>query len=180
MAPLKMLIRGKLKIYLSMVFFRKKSFKKITRKILDHKSPMSLDDSEWKHFLKYMSFMRKFTNEFKVALNSLKSNAYVIVYQAAGNSVRRTGGIHPDYDAKDFDPSCVYHLPKTINRVIKVIRKTNGGKAHIVIDAIRNPYEVRYFKDRYSSFYLVSINASDNDRKSIYKMSTSILWINLI
>lgn len=33
-----------------------------------------------------------------------------------------------------------------------------------MIDAIRNPYEASFFRDRYSAFYLVSINAPDEDR----------------
>ena len=33
-----------------------------------------------------------------------------------------------------------------------------------MIDAIRNPYEARFFKERYSAFYLVSINAPNENR----------------
>ncbi|RZM53534.1 deoxycytidylate deaminase, partial [Klebsiella pneumoniae] len=36
--------------------------------------------------------------------------------------------------------------------------------AYIVIDAIRNPYEAKFFKDRYAAFHLVSINAPDEHR----------------
>lgn len=139
--------------------------KKITKKILAHSDPIDFRDSEWKHFDKYMASIRRFTAEFKRGLDQLSSHAYINVYQAAGNSVRRTGTIHPNYQNEEFNPSCVYHLPETINRVIKVIRRQGDGKAHIVIDAIRNPYEVRYFKDRYSSFYLMAINTSNEDRK---------------
>jgi len=38
--------------------------------------------------------------------------------------------------------------------------------AFIVIDAIRNPFEAKFFKDRYSAFYLISINAPNEDRKA--------------
>ena len=35
----------------------------------------------------------------------------------------------------------------------------------IVIDAFRNPYEATFFKDRYSSFYLFSINVENSERE---------------
>ncbi|ENF4062049.1 deoxycytidylate deaminase, partial [Escherichia coli] len=48
-------------------------------------------------------------------------------------------------------------------------------KAYIVIDAIRNPYEAKFFKDRYAAFHLVSINAPDEHRtrylKKLHKFS---------
>ena len=56
-------------------------------------------------------------------------------------------------------------MPKTINRIIKAIRKIKS-EAFIVIDALRNPYEVSFFRDRYSAFKLVAINAPDQDRKN--------------
>ncbi|EOC1289702.1 deoxycytidylate deaminase, partial [Cronobacter muytjensii] len=65
---------------------------------------------------------------------------------------------------KEFNPRSVFHLPETINRVIKLIRKNKKGKAFIVIDAIRNPYEAKFFKDRYAAFHLISINAPDEHR----------------
>lgn len=35
----------------------------------------------------------------------------------------------------------------------------------ICLDAIRNPYEATYFQDRYSAFYLISINTEDEERR---------------
>nr|OYN50553.1 deoxycytidylate deaminase [Pectobacterium carotovorum] len=85
-------------------------------------------------------------------------------YQNAGNSIRKCGDINHEYEEKIFSPESVFHLPETINRVIKILRSINE-KTFIVIDAIRNPYEVKFFRDRYSAFHLVSINAPDKDRK---------------
>lgn len=39
----------------------------------------------------------------------------------------------------------------------------------IVVDAIRNPYAARFFRDRYSVFYLVIINALSKDRSKYLK-----------
>lgn len=72
---------------------------------------------------------------------------------------------------------------KKINCFIKLIRRhtekeikqnntsTNPGKTeaftHIVIDALRNPYEVLYFRERYASFILcLSIQMSRLENRS--------------
>jgi len=124
---------------------------------------VGLDTSKFKTFLK---LVRKFTNDFKKELKDIDNNLYISIYQAAGDSIRSTGNVVKNYNDVAFSPSNVFQLPETINRVVKLLRLTNKEKAFIVIDAIRNPYEARYFKERYSAFYLVSINAPDEDRTS--------------
>jgi deoxycytidylate deaminase len=113
-----------------------------------------------------LKLVRKFTYDFKDELKKINNNLYIALYQAAGDSIRTTGKVTIDYTTAPFDPQSVSHLPETINRVVKILRKKNKGRAFIVIDAIRNPYEARYFKERYSAFYLMSINAPDEDRTS--------------
>lgn len=122
-----------------------------------------LDTSKFKTFLK---LVRKFTNDFKKELKLIDNNLYISIYQAAGDSIRSTGNVTKNYNELPFSPTNVFQLPETINRVVKLLRLTNRERAFIVIDAIRNPYEARYFKERYSAFYLVSINAPDEDRSS--------------
>lgn len=111
----------------------------------------------------YMLLIRDFTNKFKKELIALQSELYILVYQKSGNSIRRTGYVCFDFESKPFNPEMVFHLPETINRIIKLIRRSRS-RAFIVIDAIRNPHEARFFKDRYSAFYLMSINAPNTDR----------------
>jgi deoxycytidylate deaminase len=123
-----------------------------------------LEQENFNDFFRYSYLIRKFTQNFKKELNDLETGLYVSVYQAAGNSIRKTGQILTNYQASPFKPEKVFHLPTSINRIIKCLRKISP-KTFIVIDAIRNQYEARYFRDRYSSFYLVSINAPDKDRK---------------
>lgn len=114
----------------------------------------------------FLKLVRKFTLDFKNELKKIDNNLYISLYQAAGDSIRATGKITLNYDAAEFAPQHVYHLPETINRVIKLLRRKNREKTFIVIDAIRNPHEARFFKERYSAFYLMSINAPDEDRTS--------------
>lgn len=149
--------------------FLKPEFRKKYKGMLDffliHSNERRLDDKEKEKLITFLKLIRKFTNDLKCELKSINNELYIYAYQAAGNSIRRTGTIQNGYEKIDFAPKSIFHLPETINRVIKGIRSVKDS-ALIVIDAIRNPYEASFFRDRYSAFYLVSINAPDKDRKS--------------
>lgn len=102
------------------------------------------------------------------------------ILQRWGNNIRRYDSVIENSDNLESDkaPAC---LARKINCFIKLIRRhtekeikqnntsTNPGKTeaftHIVIDALRNPYEVLYFRERYASFYLMSINTDEQIRK---------------
>lgn len=140
-------------------------FSTVINKLLDHETKFFLTEKEKEKFISFLKLIRKFTNDFKDEMKKIDSTLYVSTYQAAGNSIRKIGCIDQDYNEVSFIPSSVFHLPETINRVIKAIRGLKD-RALIVLDAIRNPYEARFFKDRYSAFYLVSINAPDEDRNA--------------
>lgn len=111
----------------------------------------------------YMVLVRAFTSDFKKELIGSHSALYILTYQCAGNSIRRTGKVVCGHEKEIFKPEMVFHLPESINRIIKIIRRSRS-KTFVVIDAIRNPHEARFFKDRYSAFYLMSINAPNEDR----------------
>ncbi|MCQ3828759.1 deoxycytidylate deaminase [Microbulbifer elongatus] len=147
-------------------YLKKGTLQDISKKILDHSNQENLTEKEMNKFFSFMKLIRKFTSDFKSELRAINNELYIKVYQAAGNSIRKLGKVQADYESQEFEPESVLHLPESINRSIKIIRKIREDRAFIVIDAIRNPYEARYFKDRYSAFYLVSINAPNEDRKS--------------
>ncbi|WP_277978026.1 anti-phage dCTP deaminase [Pantoea endophytica] len=142
----------------------KKYYMDVVKHLLDHNNHNKLEDKNLKRFIKILTIVRRFTKKFKNELNCVDSSLYVSTYQAAGKSIRRLGKVEEDYEVKDFVPKSVFHLPETINRAIKLIRELSHGKAFIVIDAIRNPYEAKFFKDRYAAFHLISINAPDEHR----------------
>lgn len=147
-------------------FTKKGTLKKISEKILNHESNIDLTDREKTKFFSFMKLIRKFTSDFKKELRSLNNELYIKVYQAAGNSIRKTGKVQSNFKELSFEPESVFHLPETINRCIKNIRQINSDGTFIVVDAIRNPFEAKFFKDRYSAFYLISINAPNEDRKA--------------
>nr|WP_083445987.1 anti-phage dCTP deaminase [Gallaecimonas pentaromativorans] len=147
-------------------FTKKGILKSISDKLLNHSDNLDLTDREKTKFFSFMKLIRKFTSDFKEELRSLNNELYIKVYQAAGNSIRRTGKVQIGFNQLPFEPESVFHLPETINRCIKNIRRINSDGTFIVIDAIRNPFEAKFFKDRYSAFYLMSINAPNEDRKA--------------
>ncbi|GHT70374.1 hypothetical protein AGMMS50239_38670 [Bacteroidia bacterium] len=59
-------------------------------------------------------------------------------------------------------------LAEMINKIIKLLRALNNSESKptlVMIDALRNPYEILYFRERYSSFYLMSVNTTEQIRK---------------
>lgn len=90
---------------------------------------------------------------------------YTDVYQKFGDNIRLYGDIA--IDKLEKSPKNIFTIAEYLNDMIKIIREYNGKKnpTHIVIDAIRNPLEGMFFKERYSAFYLIAINSTDEDIK---------------
>jgi dCMP deaminase len=83
--------------------------------------------------------------------------------QNFGDNIRKHGLPWPTPKSEP-NPKNIFVLPEAIRRLIKAYR-TAEGQTTFVIDAFRNPYEVEYFKRRYSEFYLVSINRPSSERR---------------
>lgn len=153
------------------------------------------EDKSFDEEQKYIDLITKSIPEFrKVITETLQKNSRAIlsdILQRLGNNIRRYDSVTENEDNKDNKesdkaPAC---LARKINRFIKLIRKhkeratlqakergTEQNQAdlqydkkedytHIVIDALRSPYEILYFRERYSSFYLMSINTDEQIRK---------------
>lgn len=101
------------------------------------------------------------------ALRPTKKRIYSSVLQRWGNNIRNYDSVrHPhNNEISEYAPAC---LARKINQFVKLIRKKNKDEnifTHIVIDALRNPYEVLYFRERYAAFYLMSINTDEKTRR---------------
>lgn len=84
--------------------------------------------------------------------------------QQWGNNIRMYDSVLQKSQEDWRAPSCLAHK---INQIIKVYRKSNKDNnlpTLIVIDALRNPFEVLYFRERYSAFYLLSVNTTEQVR----------------
>lgn len=91
--------------------------------------------------------------------------------QTWGNNIRLYDSVLKAASPIEHAPSC---LARKINQFIKLFRAIDkyatkqDGKlhpTHIAIDALRNPYEILYFRERYSAFYLMSVNTTESVRK---------------
>lgn len=98
--------------------------------------------------------------------NEKKSHLYTYLMQLFGNNLRSSG---LPFDS-EFNEEHFYIVSERVSNIIEIINayneyQKNNNPTRICIDAIRNPYEAYYFKDKYSSFYLLSVNTDDEERK---------------
>lgn len=63
----------------------------------------------------------------------------------------------------------IYIIAEIINQIIKVHRNNNYKKAHIIIDRLKNSYEMMYFREKYSGFYMIANNREEVQRKESIK-----------
>lgn len=110
----------------------------------------------------YFYELHDFHNELK---KSLERQKYAKLWQTIGTNIRSSGS----YDSSEPDHKNFYKLSEKINTCIKILRGSykkskQRQEVRIVIDAFRNPFEVSFFRDRYSSFYLLSVTADEEIR----------------
>ncbi|MGQ9427591.1 anti-phage dCTP deaminase [Gilvimarinus sp. F26214L] len=137
---------------------------------LPERSPEEIDLKKEAAFEIYFNWLPQFSNELRDQLKKLSQNAYTRFYQAVGDNIRSSG----KPASRTFNSNRTFDLAITINKVIKSARyvsRKNNEPCYILIDAIRNPYEAIYFKERYADFYLVSINTSNDNRLSHLRKS---------
>ncbi|WP_082133602.1 hypothetical protein [Vogesella sp. EB] len=118
----------------------------------------------------YFKYLPIFSDKIKSILSKLSPAAYTAIYQLAGDNIRASGKVN----SKSFNPSKLFSFANLINKVIKSARHYFGKdkkSCFIVIDAIRNPYEATFLRDRYAGFYLVSINTKNENRLKHLKES---------
>lgn len=85
--------------------------------------------------------------------------------QDIGDNIRATGSPFEKHSGDKFTSLDI--LSFEANRHIKYHRRRKDGKAnnYFAIDSFRNPAEIRFFRNRYGSFYLCALNASPEVRK---------------
>lgn len=104
------------------------------------------------------------SNRIKKEFSKISYKNYTDIYQLIGDNIRLYGDIK--IEEKCRNPKNIYSISEYINKFIKKIRKYNEDNNRptlIAIDAIRNPLESIFFKERYSAFYLFAINSNDED-----------------
>lgn len=135
----------------------------------------TLNDEDIKKIKEFLfTTLSEYSKEIKQCIiDTFGYRTYTKIYQTLGDNLRTSGKIIST--EKDNNSDNIYIISERINYFIKVIKKFNENEnkpTHIVIDAFRNPIEMSYFRERYSSFFLFTINADEEDiNDRLYKKS---------
>ncbi|HLN94434.1 MAG TPA: hypothetical protein VK183_02275 [Flavobacterium sp.] len=98
--------------------------------------------------------------------STVKRNKFL---QVVGNNLRKSGRIN---DGERFSLDNVFVLATAINDIIKGFSRENKRKkqsAEIVIDSLRNPLEIMFFRQRFSAFYTIAVNRTEKIRNQVIK-----------
>jgi len=79
--------------------------------------------------------------------------------QVLANNLRR-GGTPYDYVKKEA--KAIFTIVELVNDLIKSFKR--GDITKVVIDSLRNPFEILFFKQRFAAFYLISVNREQKNR----------------
>jgi deoxycytidylate deaminase len=111
----------------------------------------------------YFEELPKEIDYLKKVLDLIKPSSFTNFFQLVGNNIRKSGRA----DGTEYDHEKIYMFSQRANKFVKLLRdKSLTSKEHVfvVLDAIRNPYEALFFKDRYSNFYLMSVSVDTKTR----------------
>ena len=76
--------------------------------------------------------------------------------QQFGNNIRSSGNPFNS----EFVPNAYTKIAQQIKYIIDIILKYKGEQpVRICIDALRNPYEAFYLRDKYKAFYQIDFRA---------------------
>lgn len=95
-------------------------------------------------------------------------NLYSYFMQQVGNNIRSSS----EYDDNQEKPGKEITIAERINCIVKMINRreelTHAGeeRTRICIDALRNSFEIQYFRDRYRAFYTFAINTENEYRQN--------------
>jgi len=90
-----------------------------------------------------------------------KFDELITLMQNYGDEIRKYGKVCPT-ERTSISPKNLFVLPEAIRRIIKSFREKDYS--YFAIDSFRNPFEIEFFKWRYSEFYLVAILREKEDR----------------
>ncbi|SJN52860.1 hypothetical protein VR7878_00077 [Vibrio ruber DSM 16370] len=113
----------------------------------------------------YFNKLPQFSLEIRKVLNKIELGSYTKFYQLIGNNIRKSGCANDSV----YNSDKIYVFAQRANKLIKILRhksKLSGENVCVVLDAIRNPYEAFFFRERYSAFYLMSVSTEPNVRIS--------------
>lgn len=112
-------------------------------------------------------FTKHIDSALEIVRDAMKSNkaAYTTLFQTLGNNIRCSG----DPFQENINSDKIFTIPSTLESVIRLLRNyfelIGERQMYIVIDALRHPYEIRYLRERISSFYTLAVSTTDAERR---------------
>jgi len=113
-------------------------------------------------------FFNKNFNDFSQNLhnalgkgNTDKALNYHKLLQIITNNLRKTG---KTFESKLINFDHVFTIVEFVNYIIKSHRKENHY-TQVVINSLKNPMEIMFFKQRYSAFYAIAVNTDPESLK---------------
>lgn len=164
-SKLEAVLRGKIEKEFSALHEERMELKKLRDEteqapVIDQEKVKERREKSYKF---YFETVPPFTDNLKKVFNELAGDSYTSIYQAAGDNIRSSGNALDE----TFDSKNILRLASRVNKLIKIFTnraKPTKEEVYVVIDAIRNPFEAIFFRERYAAFYLVSINTHNEDR----------------
>lgn len=144
-----------------------KEIKPLVQPILEvaRMSSAEFSSRNWKEHTSLKDLITNQLPAYQAKLRLALGRKYSAFFQEIGDNLRRSGSAW----SSTIEESNLFELPRRIVRIIECIRecdKATGTRTRIVIDAIRNPLELIYLRDRYSPLYAIAITTQEEDRLS--------------
>lgn len=148
------------------VFLQKNLNSQIDQFKKDHTNLATwLKDADKAFIEHFFNGFQLFADEFYHLLNTHNITKRTRFIHDIAINLRQTGVCFQKNRKENDHLTHIYTVAESINRIIKLWRKSNNYKAKIVIDSLKNSLELMYFKEKYSSFYMLAINKDDEERK---------------
>jgi deoxycytidylate deaminase len=120
---------------------------------------------------KKINLKRELFNDVLKEFSKLKSKDFIDLYEKYNNLIQekrkskeltiKSLQLIGDLVREHID---IFQLPNYCNYLIKAYRnesKKENKSCYIVIDSLKNPFEIIYFKERFSAYYTFSIHSKD-------------------
>ncbi|WP_111706565.1 cytidine/deoxycytidylate deaminase family protein [Lutibacter citreus] len=120
---------------------------------------------------------KQFANLFYKQLDAYSPFLRHKLMHVSAYCLRRFGTLEIEVikeDSENLGLNHIYIIANAINQLIKIHRKASLGVnkdkvAHVIIDRLKNSYELMYFKEKYSGFYMIASNCNEAERKNRIK-----------
>lgn len=101
-----------------------------------------------------------FHNAFQDALKIENDLNRILILHNFCNNLRKGGCYYCDLDPK---LGSIYTIAEQIKAIIKGKRRSNkDAPCRVIIDSLRNPLEIMFFKERYSAYYTLAVNPNED------------------